>query len=190
MRKSILATIAVGMFGAISTVDAQSVRRVHRGPGIVAARYERAPRPMYRQTTHIRVSRARGSRADVAVWELNEQKRDLRQIRDISRAWHHATARRSRYERSLVDQRLDAWLERELRETARRGSDPYVRHRLYELSRQLDALRWRAANGLHRRHDYRRKARILNELVRISETEVRRARERVPRDVRRSFALR
>lgn len=190
MKKVILATVAVATLGSVSTVEAQPNRRIKRDTEVVTVRHGRAAHPQHRRAKHVRRAPAHPRYIRATEWELKEQKRDLRQIRDISRAWHHATVRRSHYEQQLVDRRLAVWLERELRDSRRPGSDPYLHDRLYELSRQLDALHWRVARGVHRRHDYRRKARILDELVLISETEVQRARERVPYDVRWSLALR
>lgn len=190
MKKTMLAILALTTLGAASGVEAQRERRAPRGADVVVVRDVRPIHPSQRRHTYVRSTTSRRQYAHRASWELEEQRRDLRQIRDITRAWHRANARFDFYELSLADQRLSVWLERELRQAHYRGADPYFRDRLDDLSLQLEVLDRRQGRRGSRRHDSRRKARILDELVQLSESEVARARARVPRDLHWSVARR
>lgn len=125
-----------------------------------------------------------------------DQRTDLEQIVRISERWEQASARRDRHAEANVDRRLDAWLEREIRESI---AEPYNRRytqRVRQLSGELATLERRGhygrghyGRGHHGRGRYGhgqpakahggyygKKARILHELVALSERQVQRAR--------------
>ena len=133
-----------------------------------------------------------------------DQRTDLEQIVRISERWEQASARRDRHAEANVDRRLDAWLEREIRESI---AEPYNRRytqRVRQLSGELATLERRGHHGRghHGRGHYGhgqqakghggyyghgqqakayggysgKKARILHELVALSERQVQRAR--------------
>ena len=139
-----------------------------------------------------------------------DQQQDLEQIVRIAERWEQATANRDRYLQSKVDRRLDAWLEREIRESIREPYNQHYTQRVRVLSGELARLERRGHQGHgHNGHGYRshghngnghrgrdhggyygKKARILNELVQLSERQVRRARAGVRYPFQMSFAHR
>ncbi|MDH3202176.1 MAG: hypothetical protein OEM15_14895 [Myxococcales bacterium] len=123
-------------------------------------------------------------------YDLHDERRDLRQIVDISRAWRRAMITRDYYGQAMIDRRLEAWIARELYEARRDHHGHHYVRQIRELSRELEALNWRFATGNARRHDYARKTQILDHLVELSERQVYRAKayERYPR--RPSYAFR
>ena len=129
-----------------------------------------------------------------------DQRQDLEQIVRIAERWEQATANRDRYVQSKVDRRLDAWLEREIRESIREPRNQHYTQRVRVLSDELAMLERRGHQGRgHHGHAYRgrghggyygKKARILNELVELSEWQVQRARAGVRYAFQMSFAHR
>jgi hypothetical protein len=149
-----------------------------------------------------------------------DQRQDLEQIVRIAERWEQATANRDRYLQSKVDRRLDAWLEREIRESVREPRNQHYAQRVRVLSDELAMLERRSHQGrghyesghrgrghyerddLERGHHgnarrghgqrnyYGKKARILNELVELSEWQVQRARAGVRYPFQMSFAHR
>ena len=139
-----------------------------------------------------------------------DQRQDLEQIVRIAERWEQAAANRDRYLQSKVDRRLDAWLEREIRESIREPHNQHYTHRVRVLSGELARLERRGHQGRgHHGHGYRsyghngnghrgrdhggyygKKARILNELVELSERQVQRARAGVRYPFQMSFAHR
>ncbi|MEM7136743.1 MAG: hypothetical protein AAF500_09205 [Myxococcota bacterium] len=176
MNKLLWMTTLVGALGASAMTSAQPRRGV-RPPdatnGVVVVRRTK-PRPSRYEPVSVFPDRPRRHRERAARDHLYAERQDLRQIVDIARDWRRATAGRDPYRRLLVDQRLDRWLAREIRE-GRNRPNSYHRRRIIELSRQLDALHWRFGHGPLHRVDPRRKALILDELVALSEARVRHA---------------
>ena len=186
MNKTILTVVSLCVGTVVlpgTDATAQPRRTYERERPVVVVRHEpRHAHSRRRTVKHTRHATVPGPRVDRhAVLALRHEQRDLREIRDISRAWHHAVRRRSAYDLAWVDQRLTVWLADQRREARYRGTDPRLAARLRELDRHLEAIRWREARGFARRHDVRRKARILDELVLLSEDQVRWAEARVRR---------
>jgi hypothetical protein len=134
-----------------------------------------------------------------------DQRQDLEQIVRIAERWEHATANRDRHAQSKVDRRLDAWLEREIRESVREPHNYRYAQRVRVLSDELAMLERRGHQGRgHNGHGYKsrgyyrgvdrgyfaKKARILNELIELSERQVHRAQASVRHPFRLSFAYR
>jgi hypothetical protein len=137
-----------------------------------------------------------------------DQRQDLEQIVRITERWQEATARRDRHAQAMVDRRLDAWLEREIRESVREPHNHGYTRRVRVLSDELAMLerhgrKGNGHNGRGRGHGhghghqarghagyYGKKARILNELVELSERQVHRARANVRYPYQMSFAHR
>ncbi|HSN82487.1 MAG TPA: hypothetical protein VLS88_07930 [Polyangiales bacterium] len=113
--------------------------------------------------------------------------RDARQIISIAAHWKQATANRDRHGQWLADRRLDAWLDREIRESVRHPYDHRYAMRLRALNSELITLERRPHRGHGRHGYYARKSRILDELVELSAWQARRTRHR---SIRMSFAYR
>ena len=198
----------------VTRADAQDMRRGDRHTTVVIApgggpRYVRPvrasldpPRAVYdsRRTFHepSRVThQARRAYLD--------QQQDLQQIVSIARRWERATASRDRHAQWKVDHRLDAWITREVRESIREPHNHRHAQRVRALSDELAMLEWRSYDGRghqKRGHQgrghqgrghhgyYAKKARILDELVALSERQLERARANLSYPIRRSFAYR
>jgi len=213
----------IGLFGlaltAVTQADAQDRRRGDRHTTVVIARGGgphvvqpvRAsfdpPRVVYdqRRTFH-QTPRA----MHVARRDYFDQREDLEQIVRISQRWEQVTANRNRDAQWNINRRLDAWLEREIRESVREPRNQRYTQRVRVLSHELTALEQRRhytrgynGRGNHGRGHYDRghaarsyrsyyetKARILNELVRLSERQVQRAEANLRYPYRVSFAHR
>jgi hypothetical protein len=138
-----------------------------------------------------------------------DQRQDLEQIVRISERWEQATANRNLDAQSKVDRRLDAWLDREIRESIREPRNHAYTQRVRVLSDELAMLERRGHHGRghhgrgHNGHGhgghgkghgdrgyYGKKARILNELVELSERQVHRARAGVRYPFQMSLAYR
>ena len=144
-----------------------------------------------------------------------DQREDLEQIVRIAERWEHATANRDRHAQSKVDRRLDTWLEREIRESVREPHNYRYAQRVRVLSDELAMLERRGHQGRghnghayksrgHNGHGYKdrgyyggvdrgysaKKARILNELIELSERQVHRAQASMRHPFRLSFAYR
>jgi len=144
-----------------------------------------------------------------------DQREDLAQIVRIAERWEHATANRDRHAQSKVDRRLDTWLEREIRESVREPHNYRYTQRVRVLSDELAMLERRGHQGRghnghayksrgHNGHGYKdrgyyggvdrgysaKKARILNELIELSERQVHRAQASMRHPFRLSFAYR
>ena len=147
-----------------------------------------------------------------------DQREDLQQIVRISKRWERATASRDREAQWNVDRRLDAWVALEIRESARDPHNQrysqrirvlgdelarlersknrrYGHHSSYDRGYQGRAKHDRAYGGPGRygpgNHGYhRKKASLLNELVTLSERQLRRAEAGVRYPVELSFARR
>ena len=141
-----------------------------------------------------------------------DERQDLEQIVSIANQWERATANRNRHAQSKADRRLDVWLHREIRESVREPYNHRYTQRVRVLSDQLVKLERRGQHGRgyqnrghhgyghgyrgqshydHGPHAYHaKKARILNELVELSERQVRRAQVRLQRPYPMSFAYR
>jgi len=136
-----------------------------------------------------------------------DERQDLEQITRIAERWEQATANRDRHAQSRVDRRLDAWLEREIRESIREPRNQRYTHRVRALSDELAMLERRKHDGHHygnRGHHYgnrgyqgrghrgfaAKKSRILYELVQLSEQQARRAGVNARHPFRLSFAYR
>ncbi len=201
-------------FGAVSRADAQEHRRGERratvvvtsGGGSRVTRLAYTPaeprRAVYdsRRVVH-RPSRAAYDARRVYV----DQRQDLAQIVQIAQRWEEASAKRDRYLQAKVDRRIDAWLEREIRESVREPRNHRHADRLRLLSNELAKLDRKRSRGYSQhgrghhgygnagrghRGDSQRKAEILNELVWLSERQVQRARASMQTPFRLSFARR
>ncbi len=119
-----------------------------------------------------------------------DPQRDLIEIRSIAQRWERASARNDRRAQSIADRQLDAWLDREIRESIRQPDEyRHVQH-LRALSNELAVLERRPHHGRGHRGYYAEKTRILDELVAMSERQVQRARASVHPWIRMSFSRR
>lgn len=144
-----------------------------------------------------------------------DQREDLEQIARITERWHRATANRNRDAQWNVNRRLDAWLDREIRESVRERKQHGHAQRLSTLRHELQTLerRWsidqryysrgrysrgyysrgRYGRGQHassQRAYFARKAEILDTLVKLSERQLVRAEARLNRSNRVSYVYR
>jgi hypothetical protein len=134
-----------------------------------------------------------------------DQQQDLQQIISIARRWERATASGDRHAQWKVDQRLDTWLAREIRESSREHHNHRYAQRVRLLSDELASLerrtydgrghgghahQGRGHGGRNRHGYYTKKARILEELVGLSERQLERARANIGYPLRPSFAYR
>lgn len=141
----------------------------------------------------------------VARQDYFDQRDDLEQIVRISERWERVTAERNPDAQWKVNRRLDAWLEREIRESARDPRAQRYQQRIRSLRDELARLersRYRGHNYRghgNRKHRYRgynqggylaKMAVILDELVRLSEQQVQRAAANLRNPRRLSFARR
>ena len=197
-----------GLFAFALTVvtqaDAQDKRRGDRHTTVVIAtaggpRSGQPVRPSFDHPRAVYDSRRmfpEPPRAvDVAHRAYLAERQDLEQIVSIARRWRRATASRDRYGQWKADQRLHAWLEREIRESIRAPHSHRYTERVRVLSDELAMLERRTYQGPghHGRshHGYNaKKARILDELIELSERQVQQARVNVRYPSRRSFAFR
>jgi len=212
-----------GIFGlalaAVTQADAQDRRHsdrhttvviaAHGGPRVV--RPVRASVPPPRAIYDSRRTIQRPSRPTYDVRRAYfDERQDLEQIVRIAERWEQATASRDRHAQAKVDRRLDAWLEREIRESIREPHNYRYTQRVRLLSGELAMLErrkphghgyygpshhgrgyhGRGSDGRGHRSYYGKKARILDELVALSERQVYRARAGVHYSVQRSFAYR
>ena len=197
-----------GIFGlALATVaqaDAQGERRRGDRHTTVVIAAERGPRVVRPVRVGVEPHRAiYDSRRTVqrpvrptydARRAYFAQREDLEQIVRIADRWERATANRDRDAQSKVDRRLDAWLEREIRESIREPQNHRYTQRVRLLSRELAMLERRTprghghyghgnsgrghgkyGQGKHGRDYHGEKGRIFNELVALSERQVRHA---------------
>jgi hypothetical protein len=195
---------------AVTRADAQDRRHDDRHTTVVIAagsgsRVVRPVRASYDPPRTVYDSRQTVRRPSIATHEARrayfEERQDLDQIVRITERWKQATANRDRYAQGKIDRRLDAWLEREIRESTR--DHRYTQH-VRMLRDELEALErrnhhWRGyqgrghhdrgyrdrgyhGHGYHERGHrgyYAKKARILDELVELSERQVYRAQARL-----------
>jgi len=151
----------------------------------------------------------------VARQDYFDQREDLEQIVRISERWGRATAERNADAQWRVNRRLDAWLEREIRESVREPRGQRYQQRLRSLRGELARLeRSRYRGHGYRGHGYRghgyrghgnrghryrghnqggyltKKALILDELVRLSERQLQRSVANLRYPHRLSFARR
>jgi len=146
----------------------------------------------------------------IARQDYFDQREDLEQIVRINERWERATAMRNLDAQWKVNRRLDAWLEREMRESVREPHGQRYQQRLRSLRDELARLeRSRYRGHGNRGHGYRghgnrgqryrghnqggylaKKALILDELVRLSERQVQRAAANLRYPYRLSFARR
>lgn len=155
-------------FATVSTADAQGRRRnpAARQTTVVV---DAGPTPRY-DWRRARYERSRNA----AYADLQRQRADHTEIVRISRRWRQATDRRDPYAKRDLMLRANVWIDREIASAnARPNSGRYV-VRLHSLQREL--------NTRHRRHGHRhgasRKARVFDELVALSSSELRRAENR------------
>ncbi len=141
----------------------------------------------------------------VARQDYFDQREDLEQIVRISERWERVTSERNPDAQWKVNRRLDAWLEREIRESVREPRGQRYQQRLRSLRDELARLeRSRYRGRGYRGHGNRgqryrghnqggylaKKALILDELVRLSERQVQRAAANLHYPHRLSFARR
>ena len=219
MRHLLHFGIFVLALAAVTQADAQDRRRGERHTTVVIAT-ERGPRlvrPVHAGVQPHRAiydSRRTMHRPSRPTYNLSrayfDQRQDLDQIVRIAERWEQATARRDRHAQWKVDRRLDAWLEREIRESIREPHNYRYTQRVRFLSDELARLERRKPHG-HGHHGqgyygrgyhdrgsygggprsyYGKKARILDELVELSGRQVHRARAGVRYPFQMSFAYR
>ncbi len=209
MRHLLHFGIFVLALAAVTQADAQDRRRGDRHATVVIAS-ERGPRRIRPVRVRVEPHRAiydsrrtihRPSRPTYDVRRAYfDQRQDLEQIIRIAERWEQATARRDRHAQWKVDRRLDAWLEREIRESIREPHNHRYTHRVRHLSDELAMLERRKPHGRgrdghehygrgHHRY-YGKKSRILDELVELSQRQVHRAEANMRYPVRLSFAYR
>ena len=135
-----------------------------------------APRPVASEWRYGRYERPDFVQAR---YELHEQRRDHDQLVRLVNRWDEASAYGNPHAKRNVERRVDAWIEREIAESSqRRGNGRYVL-RLHELRRELwTTHRWHPRGHARHRHQAH-KARVLDELVFVSENQLRRMRARV-----------
>ncbi|MDH3625813.1 MAG: hypothetical protein OES69_10215 [Myxococcales bacterium] len=196
----------LGALGVVTSAEAQPNRRADREVTVVVAghghpKYDdskhyskhhskhygkhKAKKGVYRAPP----GRAYGHYKGDYRYRLHDARRDLQQIVGISRAWRRATIIGDYYRQAMIDRRLTVWIERELYEARRDRYDHRYARQVRELSREIEALNRRFATGRARRHDYARKAQILDHLVELSERQVYLA-EAHERHPRRPYAFR
>jgi hypothetical protein len=216
---------------AVTQADAQDRRHVDRHTTVVIAasggpRVVRPVRASVEPSRAVYDSRRTLYTPSRAMHDARrayfDERQDLEQIVSIVNQWERATANRNRHAQSKADRRLDAWLDREIRESVREPYNHRYTQRVRALSDQLVKLERRGqhgrgyqdrghhgyghghghghghgygyggqshyARGPHAYHA--KKARILNELVELSERQVHRAQVRLQRPYPMSFAYR
>jgi len=139
-----------------------------------------------------------------------EERQDLEEITRIARGWYRAAANGNRRAELALDRRLDAWLDREIRESIRTPRDHRYAMQIRVLGQQLATLERRPYHAYGHGHGhghshgqvshrenhrslggyYERKAMIIDELVELSEQRVRNAYAAIHRPIRMSFAQR
>ena len=229
MRHLLHFGIFVLALGAVTQADAQDRRRGDRHATVVIAAGvgPRAVRPVRSSVEPRRAvydSRRTIHQPSRAAYDARrryfDQRQDLEQIVRIAERWEQAAANRDRHAQWKVDRRLDAWLEREIRESIREPHYHRYTQRVRLLSDELAKLeqkkhhdRGYRSHGYpshgYRSHGYqghgydsrghegrghggyyRKKARILDELVMLSERQVQRAQANVRDPFLLSFAHR
>ena len=184
---------------AVSQADAQDRRRGGRHTTVVIAshthpRVPRAtradvyPRPIVydgRRSRH-----GRSAELVAARRNLHQQRRDHEEIVHIANRWEQATAHRHPHAQHKLERRAIAWIEREIAEPSNARGNGHDIQRLRALRHELTMSRGGHAYR-HRRHRHNvRKARIFDELVLLSERQMRRAEIRVRRTMQVAFARR
>ena len=209
----------IGLFAlalvAVTQADAQDRRRGDRDTTVVIAARSgphvvRPVRSSFDPSRSVYDQRRTISKTPKAIHVSGrayaEQREDLEQIVRISQRWEQATAERNRDAEWKVNRRLDAWLEREIRESVREPRGEYYSQRVRVLRNELVKLErgryrvhahrvrgyrgYRGYRGHSQRSYYESKAVILHELVQLSERQVQRARADLRYPYRYSFARR
>ena len=223
----------IGLFAfaltAVTRANADDDSDYRRGKKVIVT-YDDAPRQVRPVRTSFEPSRAvydqrrtvhhTPQATHFARRAYFDQREDLEQIVRISERWEQATARRNVDAQWKVNRRLDAWLEREIRESVREPRGQHYQQRILSLRDELARLersRYRGQGNRghgyrgqgnrgqgnrgqgNRGHGYRghgqgayvaRKAVILDELVMLSERQVQRAEANLRYPSRLSFARR
>lgn len=209
MRHLLHFGIFVLALAAVTQADAQDRRRGDRRTTVVIAaesgsRVARPVRPSVPPTRVIYDSRRTIHPPSRPVYDGRrayiDQRQDLEQIVSIATGWERATANHNRHAQANVDRQLDAWLDREIRESSRERYNYGYTQRVRLLSDELVVLEHRKndehgyqGRGHHDRDPrgyYEKKSRILEELVVLSERQVQRAQANVRYPLRLSFAHR
>lgn len=185
MRHLLHFGLFVFLLTAATRADAQDRRRVY-------------------PQTRVTVVSTDGLRAAHPERAYFEERQDLEEITRIARGWHRAAAQGNRHAELAFDRRLDAWLDREIRESIRTPRDHRYTMQIRALGQQLATLERRPHHGhghsrghvSHRENHrslggyYERKAMIIDELVELSEQRVRSAYAAIHRPICMSFARR
>ena len=108
--------------------------------------------------------------------ELFEQERDHEEIIRIADRWNQATYERNPHMQRKAERLAHAWIEREIEESSRKRDHGRYVHRLHSLRRQLYSSHGWYTYGRGRYRLDTHKARIFDELVELSDRQVRRAR--------------
>ena len=167
-----------------------------------------------------RASHERGKASHAARRDFFDQQENLTQITRITNRWHEAAANRNGHVQWKVNRRIDAWLDREIRESANQPWNGRYSEKLRALSYELDVIerrydrqRLHAANewygrgyrgrGYHpvgyrgrsrhravEREYFEQKAALLDRLVQVSERQLRRAQARLHRPHRVTYEYR
>jgi len=187
MRHLLLFGLFVCILTTVTRADAQDRRRA--GP-----------------QTRVTVVSTGGLRARDPRRAYIEERRDLEDITRIAKGWHRAAANGNRQAELAFDRRLDAWLDREIRESIRTPRDHRYAMQIHALGQQLAALDRRPHHGHGHGHGYgqvshrgkhrsqggyyERKAMIIDQLVELSYQRVRSAYVTIDPPLRMSFAHR
>ena len=127
---------------------------------------------------------------DEARRDLLEQERDHEEIVRIADRWRRATYEGNPHLQRNAERRAHAWIEREISESRHERDHGLYVHRLHSLRRELRFSQgWHGyGRGRHRLNAH--KARVFDELVELSNRQVRRARARVRDQGHRAYAYR
>lgn len=168
---------------SVATVGAQDRRWPPRTTTVVVE-----PGPGTRRVDAVRVAHPRRAvepwgprrhREDRALRQarrdLFEARHDYERILRIRRRWHDATAMRDPRARREAELRAIRWVDAELAESYGRRDLEYRVHRLHGLRDELEMPRRWSTWGARHPYGKNRKARVLDDLVRIARRDVERA---------------
>ena len=181
----------LGLFASalalVGTAQAQDDgrRRERRTTVVIAPRVDhqparttvvRSPAPRTMPAYDVRPVRYdRGRDLSRARYELYEARRVHDDIVRLTRRWRQVTSYGHRHAQRKVERRIDGWIAREIAESNRWGDHGRHVHRLHALRHELRFSHRGRAYGRHARRVDAHKARVLDELVVLSERRLYRA---------------
>jgi hypothetical protein len=144
------------------------------------------PRYQYQRTRHQQCVAGLAE----ARRELRDAQRDYDEISRIADRWALATRHRDLHAQRDAERRADLWIAHEIQESrAKPGHDRYLQ-RLHALRGELRARHGGHAYGRRAQGSVAQKARVLGDLVELSEHQLRRAGMRARGSMRLAFAYR